>query len=416
MSELLSCESALEKIHSVAARKLRQERKVRLPIERAVGRVSAEDIRVSEAHPRFDNSAMDGFVVRSEWTLAANASTPVDLEIKGVLGAGDHLAQVGPTACTYEIMTGAEMPAGFDTILRQEDAEVVERDGKKFLRLRQSLRPWNDVRRAGEDLRPGETILSRGDVLRPGHVMALVSQGVTSVEVRELLRVGLICTGSELVDASETPGPAQIRNSNAPYLAAKSLGPNVELSFLGNVRDSREALTELIAASMDRFDILVTTGAVSVGRFDLVPPVVEALGAQIHFHKVALRPGKPLLFADFETGPLLLGFPGNPIAGAVAYRFFLEPLLRTLLGAAAEKPLRLGLTSDVKKPEALRCFWRARLESEPDTGPTVRALVGQESFRIRTLVEATHWAVLPEGTALCRAGDVVEVWPLDSNF
>jgi molybdopterin molybdotransferase len=395
-----------------------------LPIEKSLGRVCAENILVSEPQPLFDNSAMDGFALRSEWTCDATSLDVKEFEIVGCLGAGSVHSENVIKACCFEIMTGAMLPTGFDCVIRVEDAKVVQKDGKRFLVLSKPLSKWDQVRRQGEDFALDDPLLNEGEVIRASHVLALASQGVSEVKVKSPLRIGLLSTGSEIVSHLESPQAGMIRNTTLPYLVAKCSSPNISLKLLGSVVDSPEKLKSLLKPALKDFDILITTGAVSAGRFDIIPPVLGDMGAVQHFHKVAMRPGKPLLFAEFASGPLVFGFPGNPISSVVAFRFFLEPLLRTLLGTKVEMPYQLPLAEDVKKPEDLCCFWKAKVENAAgpefssgfSNGTKIKTLKGQESFRIKPLIAANHWAVLPEGKAFYKAGELVEVYPIDSEL
>lgn len=383
----------------------------------ALGRICAVAIHANEAHPRFDNTAMDGFAFRAEWVAQASQQKPVSLEVVAILGAGDTRPSLSTQPCCVEIMTGAELPEGFDCVQRVEDSTILESGSKRLLVFVNPRKPWDFVRRQGEDFANGDLLVSVGEKINAAHVLALASQGITRVCVQKKLKIALISTGTEIVPFNQTPGAGQIRNSTQPFLEAKTRSPNLEFTYLGSVSDSSEALKQAISAATKGFDVIITTGAVSVGLFDLVPPVLKELGATIHFHKVAMRPGKPLLFAEFGGGPLVMGFPGNPLSSAVAFRFFLEPLLRAALGCETEQSSYLALASDVKKPGDLCCFWKSRVvNSGPECLSQVQTLQGQESFRMKPFMEASHWVILPEGKDLYRAGEVVEVFGLDSNF
>lgn len=395
-----------------------------LPIEKSMGRVCAENIYVSEPQPLFDNSAMDGFALRSEWTLDADSLNVKEFEIVGCLAAGSVLAENVSKVCCFEIMTGAMLPTGFDCVIRVEDANIIQKDGKRFLIVSKPLSKWDQVRRQGEDFALNDPLLVEGEIVSASHMLALASQGVSEIKVKSPLRIGLLSTGSEIVSHHEKPQAGMIRNTTLPYLVAKCSSPNLSLNILGSVVDSPEKLKRVLKPALNDFDILITTGAVSAGRFDIIPPVLGDLGAIQHFHKVAMRPGKPLLFAEFVNGPVVFGFPGNPVSSVVALRFFLEPLLRSLFGIKVETPYQLPLAEDVKKPEDLCCFWKAKVES-PDgsefsskfsTGSKVKTLKGQESFRIKPLIAANHWAVLPEGKGIYKAGELVEVYLVDSEI
>lgn len=414
---MITYKHALEKISDLAQKIRPRLTKVEsISIEESVGRISAESIYVTEPQPLFDNSAMDGFVIRSEWTCDASTENLKEFEVVACLAAGETYSGESRDPCCFEIMTGALIPTGFDSVLRVEDSKVIQRGDKHFLVISEPLQKWSQIRRQGEDFALKDVIVSSGEKICASHVLALASQGQGRITVKAPIRIGIISTGSELVAHQEKPKEGMIRNTTLSYFVAKSKSPNVDFKVLGIVGDSPEKFKVLVQSALSRFDILITTGAVSMGRFDIIPTALAELGALQHFHKVAMRPGKPLLFAEFEEGPLVFGFPGNPLSGVVAHRFFLEPLLRALLGTEAEKSYYFHLAEDVKKPEGLCCFWKAKVENVVNKGTTVKALKGQESFRIKPLIEADHWVVLPEGKGLYEAGEIVEAYPVASAY
>jgi molybdopterin molybdotransferase len=227
-----------------------------LPIEKSLGRVCAENTFVSEPQPLFDNSAMDGFALRSEWTCDATSLDVKEFEIVGCLGAGSVHSENVIKACCFEIMTGAMLPTGFDCVIRVEDAKVVQKDGKRFLVLSKPLSKWDQVRRQGEDFALDDPLLNEGEVIRASHVLALASQGVSEVKVKSPLRIGLLSTGFEIVSHLESPQAGMIRNTTLPYLVAKCSSPNISLKLLGSVVDSPEKLKSLLKPALKDFDIL----------------------------------------------------------------------------------------------------------------------------------------------------------------
>lgn len=375
----------------------------------ALGRSSSGRIAATEDLPAFDNSAMDGYAVPSALTRAATEGTPVRLPVSAVLAAGD-VAAAAAGGSAVEIMTGAPVPAGCDAVVRLEDVERL--DGGRAIALRAPAAAGDFLRPRGGDYRSGAVVLESGTLIQPKHVLALAALGVPRVSVRWKPKVGVISTGRELVDAGSRPGPGQIRNATAPYLAAALEEMGAQVLSQNSVGDDPAEFQRRVSILLDQeLDLIIATGAVSMGRHDFVPAAVEEMGAEILFHKTATRPGKPGLAAAFGNGPMFFGMPGNPLSTVVALRFFVGPVVRFMLGRPQETPLRARLCAELRKPAGLRCFFKGRLSQEPD-GLGVHSLPGQASFQIQPLLEADCWLSLPEDAEVLPAGAVVEVYPL----
>lgn len=376
----------------------------------ARGQVLAQEVVSGEDLPPFDNSAMDGFALR---VGEAGARAGSEVEVRGAQAAGD--AQAAAQGGAWEIMTGARLPDGLDAVIPVEQIEVLERDadGKpRRIRLNAELPPGQHVRRAGEDVRCGERILAAGTRLDAPQLMLLAALGVATVQVHARPRVALINTGRELVDdPAQALASGEIRNSNGPYLAQRIEQAGAELVLRQTISDDIDAF--FIAMEQARSagaEVVLSTGAVSMGRYDFVPDALRTLGATIHFHKVAIRPGKPLLFATLPNGALYFGLPGNPASSAVGLRFFVEPALRALLGLAPERPLRLPLRGGFHARQSLRFFLKAAAEIDAEGRLWARVLRGQESFRIAPLAQANAWVAIDAGSGL-EEGAVVAVYP-----
>jgi molybdopterin molybdotransferase len=316
----------------------------------------------------------------------------VRLAVVGSVLAGDRPRVFPPGA--VEIATGAPIPPGFDAVVRFEDVKRT----RSGIELAAPAVKGDYVRYAGTDMSPGRVLAEPGERLDSRHVLAFAALGLHAVEVRRRPRVALISTGSELTNG-------QLRNSTAPYLAAACAELGAEFEHLGTVPDEEQAFLAL-AGKAKGFDVLLTTGAVSMGPKDFVTEALGKLGAKTLFHKTRIRPGKPILFATLPGGPAVFGLPGNPLSTVVGFRFFVTPYLRRRLGRPDEKPRRLRIAADAPKPEGLRCFFKARVESE-----RVRMMEGQASFRIEPLLRADAWAVLPEDGETAKAGELVDVYP-----
>ncbi|MFC7300285.1 gephyrin-like molybdotransferase Glp [Cognatiluteimonas weifangensis] len=382
----------------------------------ALARVLAQDVVSAADLPPFDNTAMDGFALA---TGGAELAAGNEFVVAGSQAAGDGDAQaVVGAAC--EIMTGASLPAGLDAVVPVEQVAVLARDGDGRpcrIRLQAAVVPGAHVRRRGQDVARGQTVLRAGTRLVPAARMLLAALGVAEVAVRPQVPVALLSTGRELVDDPRQPlAPGQIRNSNGPYLGDRLAEAGAAVVHRETVADDPQAFVEALQRALAAgAQVLLSTGAVSMGRYDFVPDALRGLGAELVFHKVAIRPGKPLLFARLRGGQLYFGLPGNPVSSAVGLRFFVEPALRALLGQAPECALQLPLAAPARKKPGLRFFQKARVALADDGRAQVQLLAGQESFRIQPLLAANAWAVLAEDAAELPAGAMVAVYGLGAD-
>jgi len=379
----------------------------RIDATHARGRVLASALRSPEALPPFDNSAMDGFALAGRGrTLAAGT----EFDVAGSSAAGDGAADAVVHGA-WEIMTGARMPAGYDTVVPIEQVKVLTRHADRPARIRLEADVPTDqhLRRAGSDVARDATIADAGRLVDATLVMLCAAVGVAEVHVRKAPRVALINTGRELVDDPRRRlGAGEIRNSNGPFLAARLQAAGAEVLGTRTVSDNADAFLDAID-SMPGADVVISTGAVSMGRFDFVPDALARRGATTLFHKVAIRPGKPLLAARLPSGALFFGLPGNPASTAVGLRFFVEPALRAMLGMTPERVMRLPLRAPFAKRVPLRMHLKARVAFDAQAGLGVEILGGQESFRIRPLLDANAWAVVPADVERIDAGGLVDV-------
>lgn len=385
----------------------------RVPLALALGRVNAHAVVSAVDLPPFDNSAMDGFALCG---AGQTLHSQCEFDVAGELAAGDSTRHVeGDHA--WEIMTGAALPAGLDTVVPVEQVEVLARDEQARplrIRLLAEVPPMQHVRRAGEDIARGQTALPAAQWLGASHLLLLAGLGIGEIDVARRPRVALLCTGRELVDdPAQALQPGQIRNSNASFLRARIIAAGAELAHYETVPDDADAFRAALNRALlaDR-DVVLSTGAVSMGRYDFVPQVLEGIGARTLFHKVAMRPGKPMLFARLAEGPLYFGLPGNPVSSVVGLRFFVEAALRVMLGLPPERAWSLPLLHHARKKPGFRLHQKARVVLGSDARLGVELLPGQESFKTRPLLAANAWAALPAESCELPAGSLIEVLPL----
>jgi len=377
-----------------------------VPLEEALGFGLTSDVRARRTQPPWDNSAMDGYAVRTADTSRA----PVTLDVVGVVHAGDEPTRaVGPGEAV-RIMTGAPMPPGADAVVMQERTRTVPGEGLGRVEIAEPPTLRQNVRDAGEDARAGEVLLPAGTVLGIPELALLAGQGMTSVRAPRRPRVAIVATGDELCRPDEEPGGRIVdTNSVAIALGVRRAGgvPHV----LGIARDRPEDVERLIRAGLD-FDVLLTSAGASVGEHDHVRPALERLGVAVDFWRVAIRPGKPLAFGR-RGATRVFALPGNPASSLVTFELFVRPALLRLVGRLSPLPVPVQARSgtDLKKNKGLAHFIRAVL-SWREGEPWVDPLPTQTSGAVRSAVTATHLLHFPMDAMSVRRGDPVEVLPV----
>jgi molybdopterin molybdotransferase len=385
-------------------------------LEASLGRVASNDIVAEERIPPYDNSAVDGFAMRSEDTRELSSGRTRRFPVLGTIIAGDTPPRSRRKSGVWEIMTGAPFPPGLDASVKVEDVRVRRDDrGRPIeIELEKELSNRENLRGAGEDFFPGRRVIYRGTLIGPEHILALAALGVARVPVFRPCRLSVLATGRELATVGEILTPGKVRDSTGPFLRAVLAQMGVANRLYGKVGDDpREFISVMERIIRDQPDVILTTGAVSMGIHDFVTTAIRDLGGEILFHKVAIRPGKPILFARFPRGPVVFGLPGNPVSTVVGTRFFVEPYLRALTYRSVETAVRARLKKDAGKPEGLRCFFKAKLEIGAE-GAWVTVLPGQPSFMISPLLASTAWAVLPEKGSKVPRGEWIDVFPVYS--
>jgi molybdopterin molybdotransferase len=432
---------ALEIIHNVAgARCARSGWAETVPLPDALGRIAEQDHTSPISTPPHDTSAMDGYAIPSAATTDASAEHPVTFAVQGTVAAGDDPiilaseAEDGIFPCV-EIMTGARFPAStsntpFDASVKIEDTvslgSIVPRAGAKartHITVKKPL-PLNANRRfAGRDIREGDLVLAKGQIVCSRHIMALASVGITHVVVRRKARVAIWSTGNEL---SEGPGQmcsdSQIFNSNGPYLLAALRELGVDAEYKGILKDEPMSLeAALSSVEANNWDVVITTGAVSKGKFDFIVPALEELRADVHFHGVAIRPGHPVLFATTNGIPLF-GLPGNPIATAACFRFLVVPFLRDVLGHKKEQPVAAQLhgpndsrNCSVSSPAHLDCFRHGTMSVDGHEKKVVDLSSNQSPAIISHFTSSNCWVHIPHGHQPELEKAVVYCYPHNSS-
>lgn len=373
-----------------------------VPLYRALGLVLAEGVRATDDLPPFDNSAMDGFAVRVADVAHASEQQPAQLAIASEVAAGARAEVALQPGQAIRIMTGAPTPPGAEAVVRVEDTVVA---GDR-VRIMVPAPLGDNIRRAGEDVAAGTEVLQAGMALNPARLQMAAALGRATLSAVRPVRVGILTTGDELVDLEAPLLPGQIRNSNAYGLYAQVLAAGAIPVPLGVARDTRADTEAKLRAGLVASDVVVSSGGVSMGEYDYVSAVLQALG-QVHFTAIAQQPGKPLTYATVEGKPYF-GLPGNPVSTMVSFELYVRPALRKMMGHRAlfRPVVEAVLAEPVRSPAGKRSFLRAVVTAE-GTGYRAALTGSQGSGMIRSMVAANALLVVPEQTRRMEAGERV---------
>jgi molybdopterin molybdotransferase len=373
-----------------------------VPLGESAGRVLAKPIVADRDYPPFDRSTRDGFAVRSSEVTQPGAT----LEIIGEARAGTAFkGNIGPGQCV-EIMTGAAVPSGVDAVIMVEFAKV---DGRR-VRFDRAVRSGENVVPRGTEARAGAELLPAGTRVGAAEIGVAAQVGSARIEVARRPRLAILSTGDEVVGVADAPGPLEVRNSNGVSIEALARLAGAEPVALGNARDEKNELRRSIERGLEA-DVLVLSGGVSAGKYDLVEPVLRDLGAEFFFDSVAIRPGKPVVFGVCR-GKFIFGLPGNPASTLVTFELFVRPAIELLQGAEAQELqiVAARLAAPVRQKAPLTYFLPALLESR-DGEPVVQELPWPSSGDIVALARATGFLVVRPERLEMAAGDWAEYWP-----
>jgi molybdopterin molybdotransferase len=373
------------------------------------GNVLAADVASDLDMPPYDKALMDGYAVR----CADLPDGRGELRVLEEITAGQTPQHRLAPGTASRIMTGAPIPPGADAVVMIERTRMGE-DGRVRIEDRPPQRGQNVLPR-GREMRAGEVVLTAGSLLRPQEIGLLAAVGRYVVPVVPKPTVAVLSTGDELVEAPQTPGPGQIRNSNGPMLVALAAREGTP-TYLGIAHDRLDSLGPLVAEGL-RSDVLVLSGGVSAGRLDLVPGVLQEAGVTAHFHKVAMKPGKPVFFGTRDHDgrrTLVFGLPGNPVSSLACFELFVRPGLRRLAGYANPGPRTLSavLAKDFPYESDRPTYHPAHLEAT-GAGWRVQPVPWFGSADLRGLTNANALVVLPAGNHRHRAGELFDVIALE---
>lgn len=373
-----------------------------VPVSEALGRLLARDQHAPIDLPVFRNSAMDGYAVRSQDV----AVTPVTLPLTGVIAAGDTGDEPLTPGTARKVMTGAPLPAGADCVVPVEDTTADEHS----VRITRGRSATEFVREPGSDIRAGAELVPAATLLAPRHIAALAAAGVGSVPVFAPVRAVVISTGSELAPAGAVLRPGQIYNSNGIALAAALTANGVAVAGVEHSGDEPAEFRQLLHAATAAADLVITTGGVSKGDFEVVREVLIPLGGE--FGSVAMQPGGPQGLTVVDGVPVL-SFPGNPVSAVVSFEVLARPILRHLSGLGPVPEYELPLLGAVRRsPEGRRQFLRGRLVRKGTRPHAVEVVSGPGSHLVASMAAADVLIDIPAAVTELPSGATVRVWTL----
>jgi molybdopterin molybdotransferase len=370
--------------------------------ESAVGRILAENLLADRDLPPFDRATVDGFAIDFD-TYAAGQRT---FRIKATQAAGETPVSISEKDECIEIMTGAAVDGSVNTVVRYEDTDVTNQMATvKNIEIKRG----QNVHRKGQDKTKGSIVATAGCIITPALVGLAAAVGKTTLQTKKLPKIAVISTGDEIVSETAIPGPYQIRRSNGMMLKSALAKYQVAADIL-HLKDDLPLIKKELGGCLERYDALLITGGVSMGKFDYVPQALESLGVKMLFHKIKQRPGKPFWFGTFEAQKLIFAFPGNPVSGFMCLHRYFIPWLKKSLGDNSPFFEYAALQNDICFPKPLQYFAQAKLTVTDGGLLTARTLETNGSGDFSNLVYTDAFLELPLEKNDFKRGEIYKIW------
>ena len=363
-------------------------------------RICAKNIYSPTDYPSGNNTAFDGFAVNSKETNILNKNNQKKFKIIKTIAAGDNpnIKKIKKFSAV-EVMTGAIIQKPFDTVIPIEQIKVVKNKQKaKYILINKKIKKNEFIRFKASDYKKGEIILKKGQLIEPKHILAMKTLGVKKVNVKKKINIIFYSTGNEIMNKEQIP-PWKVRNSNSFYLNSltKKMPVTFKEKYILRDNDEKKFQKELMRNIKSKTDIILTSGAVSAGKYDFIPKIIKKLKLISYFKGVTIRPGKPITFAKLRKNKVFFGLPGNPISSAACFRFFVVPFLFNSLEMKKEQPIFAKLKNSFLKQKIFTRFIKGKLETTKKGIVEFQVLKGQESFRINSFTKANSWGLFPSG-------------------
>ena len=379
----------------------------------SINRVSSTDIYSPSNYPAENNTSFDGYAVNSQETKNLTKKKFEKFKIIKTIAAGDNpnIKKI-PKYSTIEVMTGAIIQKPFDTVIPIEQINFVQSEhGKKYIIINKKIRKNEFIRFKGSDYKKGEIILKKGQLIEPKHILAMKTLGVKKICVKKKINLIFYSTGKEITNKEKIP-PWKVRNSNSFYL--NSLTKEMPIIFkeknILRDNDEKKFQKELKKNIKSKTDVIVTSGAVSAGKYDFIPKIIKKQKLISYFKGVAIRPGKPVTFAKLQKNKVFFGLPGNPISSAACFRFFVLPFLLSSLEMKKEQPIFAKLQNPFLKNKFFTRFIKGKINTNNRGIVEFKVLKGQESFRINSFTKANSWGLFPSGKSSFKRGSLIKCY------
>ncbi|WP_275899446.1 gephyrin-like molybdotransferase Glp [Bacillus piscicola] len=384
-------------------------------IENAYGRFLAQDLTADHDVPSFDRSPYDGFAIIADNSKNASREQPVTFEVIAEIGAGSVYDEEVKDFQAVRIMTGAKIPADCNAVVMLELVHEFQENNKKYISIKRPFQSGDNISFQGEDTKKGTALVEKGTYINPGIHALLATFGYSKVPVAKKPVIGVIATGSELLEVNEPLSPGKIRNSNAYMILAQIEKAGGSAIYFGKLADDFDTCLQAVQDALEQVDILITTGGVSVGDYDYVPAILKELNADVLFNKVAMRPGSVTTVAAIGS-KLFYGLSGNPSACYVGFELFARPIIRRALFSTKPhlRKTKALLGADFPKPNPFTRFVRASLSDEDGKYAAVPAGL-DKSGSVTSLAEADAFIVLPGGTRGYKEGMEVDILLLEDK-
>jgi len=379
-------------------------------------RISAENIYSPENYPISDNTAFDGFAINSKETNQIKGSNPKKFKIIKTLAAGDNpFIRNLKNFSTIEVMTGSIIKKPFDTVIPIEQIKYFpNKSNAKYILIKKKVNKHNYLRFAGSDYRKGQKIIGTGEIIKSSHILAFKALGIEKVLVKTKPVLAFYATGNEISDLKKIP-IWKVRNSNSYYLSSliKNLPITFKIQRILRDNDKKVFKREIKKHLKSNTNIIITSGAVSAGKFDFVPEAIKNFQLTNFFKGVAIRPGKPILFTKFKNKNIaFFGLPGNPISSAACFRFFVLPFLFMSLNINEEEAIKAKLKNNFIKKKFFTRFIKGKISFSNKGLVEFKVLKGQESFRINSFTQANSWGLFPSGKSKFKKGQFIECFTI----
>ena len=386
-----------------------------ISVENSLNRISSLNLNSPNNYPAANNTAFDGFAINSKETIKINNKNPIKFKIIKILAAGDNpkIKRISKFS-TIEVMTGAVIKKPFDTVIPIEQIKFFPNSIKsKYIIINKKIKKNNFIRFLGSDFKKSERIIKKGEIINSQHILAFKTLGVKKILVKKKPKIVFYTTGNEVSNNSKIPD-WKVRNSNSHYL--KSFLQNLPFDFIEKkiLRDNDliKFKKEIKINLKSNTDLIITSGAVSAGKFDFVPKIINSFKLKYYFKGAYIRPGKPIMFAKFKKNKAFFGLPGNPISSAACFRFFVLPFLYFSTGVQENKPINSIIKNQLTKKKKFTRFLKGKLSVSKKGIAEFETHKGQESFRIKPFTKSNAWGLFPSGKDKFKKGDFIECYTL----